>query len=71
MLSLQEVVTEHAQYAKSLHFLFKHYKKLRQGASFHRVTRLCYSKHMLHIADISQVDRTLLFTLIFVKIKLY
>ncbi len=59
MLSLQEVVIEHAQCAKSLHFLSKQYKSSAKGASFHRVTKHCYSEHMSHIADISQVDRTL------------
>ena len=40
-------------------------KNLMQGASFHRVTRLCYSKHLLHIADNSQVDRTFLFIFVY------
>ena len=64
MPRLQEVVTEHAQCAKLLNFLFQTYKNPTQGASFHRVTSLCYSEHLLHIADNSQVDKTLLFILI-------
>ena len=63
MPRLQEVVTEHAQCAKLMHFLFQTYKYLTQGASFHRVTSLCYSEHLLHIDDNSQVDRTLLLIL--------
>ena len=65
MSKLQEVVTEHSQCAKLLYFLSKYYKSPTQGAFFHRVTILCYSEHLLHIADNSQVDRTLLFILIY------
>ena len=61
MLRLQEVVAEHAQCANLLHFLFQTYKYPTQGACFHQVTSLCYSEHLLHIADNSQVDRILLF----------
>ena len=49
MPRLQEVVTEHAQSAKLLHFLFSYYKYPTQGASFHRVARLYYRKHLLHV----------------------
>ena len=71
MSKLQEVVTEHAHHAKLLHFLSKHYKSLTQGASFHRVTRLCYSEHLLHIPDNSQVDRTFLLIFVYFNYFLY
>ena len=59
MLSKQEVHTENAQCAKLLHFLSKPYKSPTQGASFHTVTRLVTANIQLHVADNSQVDRTL------------
>ena len=61
MLQPQEVVTEHAQCAKLLHFLFQYYKYPTQGASFHMVARLCYKDIYYPIADNSWVDKTLLF----------
>ena len=63
MLRSQEVAIKHVQFAKLLHFLSKYYKNPTQVASFCRVTRFSYSKHLLHVAENSQVDRTLLFIL--------
>ena len=59
MLSKLEVHTEHVHCAKLLYILSKPYKSPTQGASFHRVTWFATANIQLHVADNSQVDRTL------------